>query len=59
MDTKPKHGNTIFVSGYKIDEDILQKTFSSHGLIVDISMEKEKKYARFYFGIDDCISSYL
>lgn len=40
---KPKQGNTIFVMGYKINEEFLKKTFSSYGVIVDISMESEKR----------------
>ncbi|XP_071445948.1 negative elongation factor E [Hetaerina americana] len=39
---KPRQGNTIFVSGYKITEDFLKKAFSSFGNIVNISMEIEK-----------------
>ncbi|KAL0279962.1 UNVERIFIED_CONTAM: hypothetical protein PYX00_001402 [Menopon gallinae] len=39
---KPRQGNTIFVSGYKITEDLLRKTFQGSGNIVNVSMEIEK-----------------
>ncbi|XP_014298862.1 negative elongation factor E [Microplitis demolitor] len=39
---KPRAGNTIFVSGYKISEDYLKKHFTSFGSILNISMEAEK-----------------
>lgn len=41
---KPRQGNTIYVSGYKITEEFLKKHFSAVGNIVNISMEIEKKY---------------
>ncbi len=41
---KPKPGNTIFVSGHKITEEILRRTFSTLGVIKDISVEPEKKF---------------
>ncbi|XP_074100668.1 negative elongation factor E [Cotesia typhae] len=41
-DPKPRAGNTIFVSGYKISEDYLKKHFTSFGNILNISMEAEK-----------------
>lgn len=40
---KPRTGNTIYVSGYKISEEFLKKHFSSIGNIVNVSMEIEKK----------------
>lgn len=40
---KPRQGNTIYVSGYKITEEFLKKHFSTIGTIVNISMEIEKK----------------
>lgn len=40
---KPRQGNTIFVHGYKITEDLLRKTFQGMGNIVNVSMEIEKK----------------
>lgn len=43
-DPKPRAGNTIFVSGYKISEDYLKKHFTSFGNILNISMEAEKKW---------------
>lgn len=39
---KPRHGNTIYVSGYQISEEYLRKHFSSIGTIVNVSMEVEK-----------------
>ncbi|XP_044727122.1 negative elongation factor E [Chrysoperla carnea] len=39
---KPRHGNTIYVSGYQITEEYLRKHFSNIGNIVNISMEIEK-----------------
>ncbi|XP_016978857.1 negative elongation factor E [Drosophila rhopaloa] len=46
MDTvqpeKPRAGNTIFVSGNKVTEDFLKKTFNDYGTIVNVSMEIEK-----------------
>ncbi|KAF4532125.1 hypothetical protein B566_EDAN004131 [Ephemera danica] len=39
---KPRQGNTIYVSGYKITEDILKKAFQPFGKIVNVSMEIEK-----------------
>ena len=37
-----RHGNTIYVFGYQITEDILKNTFANCGKIVNISMEVEK-----------------
>ncbi|EDW36456.1 GL10297 [Drosophila persimilis] len=39
---KPRAGNTIFVSGNKVTEDFLKKTFNDYGTIVNVSMEIEK-----------------
>lgn len=39
---KPRSGHTIFVSGQKVTEDYLKKTFSDLGTIVHVSMEIEK-----------------
>lgn len=39
---KPRTGNTIFVSGSKVDEDFLRTHFSVFGKIVNVSMESEK-----------------
>jgi negative elongation factor E len=44
---KPKQGNTIFVSGCKITEEFLRKSFSTFGLIVDVSMETGKELVAF------------
>lgn len=40
---KPRQGNTIYVYGYKITEDILKTAFQPFGKIVNVSMEIEKK----------------
>lgn len=42
-DKQPKQGNTIFVSGYKINEEFLRKTFAPFGTIIGVTMESEKK----------------
>ena len=39
---KPRAGNTIFVSGNKLTEDFLNKSFNEFGTIVNVSMEFEK-----------------
>ncbi|GLV32055.1 Negative elongation factor E [Carabus blaptoides fortunei] len=39
---KPRQGNTIYVSGYKISEEFLKKHFQTIGNIVNVSMEIEK-----------------
>ena len=40
---KPRQGNTIYVYGYNITEDILRATFgSATAKIVNVSMEVEK-----------------
>ncbi|ALC43462.1 Nelf-E [Drosophila busckii] len=39
---KPRAGNTIFVSGNKVTEEFLKKTFNDYGTIVNVSMEIEK-----------------
>lgn len=38
----PKRGNTIYVKGHGLTEDLLRKAFSDLGAVVNISMEKEK-----------------
>lgn len=52
MDTaqpeKPRAGNTIFVSGNKVTEDFLKKTFNDYGTIVNVSMEIEKRYGSYF-----------
>ncbi|XP_065200929.1 negative elongation factor E [Planococcus citri] len=42
IDKQPKQGNTIFVSGYKINEEFLRKTFAQFGNIISVTMESEK-----------------
>ncbi|KAK3913634.1 Negative elongation factor E [Frankliniella fusca] len=39
---KPRAGNTIFVQGYSITEDLLRKAFMNCGTIINVSMEVEK-----------------
>lgn len=39
---KPRQGNTIYVFGYQITEDLLKNAFTPLGKIVNISMEVEK-----------------
>ncbi|XP_005106068.1 negative elongation factor E [Aplysia californica] len=41
----PKKGNTIYVHGVGITEDMLKKSFSNFGKIVNISMETERNKA--------------
>ncbi len=35
-------GNTVYVYGYKVNEELLKTTFSQFGKIINISMEVEK-----------------
>lgn len=39
---KPRQGNTIYVSGFKLTEEIVRKAFNEMGTIVNITMETEK-----------------
>ena len=39
---KPRTGNTIYVSGNRVTEEILRNNFSTFGKIVNVSMEIEK-----------------
>ncbi len=39
---KPRQGNTVYVFGYQITEELLKKAFQPMGKIVNISMEVEK-----------------
>jgi negative elongation factor E len=39
---KPRQGNTVYVFGYSITEDLIRSAFSSVGKIVNVSMEVEK-----------------
>ncbi|CAG5119758.1 unnamed protein product [Candidula unifasciata] len=41
----PKRGNTLYVHGLGINEDMLQKSFSNFGKIVNINMETDKNTA--------------
>jgi len=43
MHTEYIAGNTVYVHGLGVTEEILRKTFSNFGTIVNISMEKERK----------------
>ncbi|XP_064616296.1 LOW QUALITY PROTEIN: negative elongation factor E-like [Liolophura sinensis] len=38
----PKKGNTIYVHGHGVNEDLLRKAFCNLGTILNISVEKEK-----------------
>ena len=40
----PKKGNTVYVYGHNVTEEILRKAFSNFGTIVNISMETERQY---------------
>ena len=39
----PKKGNTVYVFGLGITEEILSRVFSKIGKVLNIHMEKEKK----------------
>lgn len=39
----PKKGNTIYVNGLDITEEILRKAFSNIGSILNINMERDKQ----------------
>ena len=53
---KPRVGNTIFVQGFQITEDLLRKAFMNCGLIINISMEVEKELVfDFYFHLLLCV----
>lgn len=39
---RPKQGNTVYVHGYNITEDILRNAFSTFGNILNISMEVDR-----------------
>ncbi|BFZ20831.1 hypothetical protein BsWGS_23870 [Bradybaena similaris] len=41
----PKRGNTLYVHGIGINEDMLRKSFSNFGKIVNINMEMDKSTA--------------
>lgn len=41
----PKKGNTIFVHGYTINEEMMRSTFSRFGRIVKIKLERERNNA--------------
>lgn len=45
---KPRQGNTIFVSGFNLTEEVLRTAFHDTGTIVNISMETEKSYVLVY-----------
>jgi len=40
----PRKGNTVYVYGHGLNEDMLRKAATNFGTIVNISMEIEKKY---------------
>ncbi|XP_015920176.1 negative elongation factor E [Parasteatoda tepidariorum] len=39
---RPRQGNTVYVRGYGVTQEILQKTFEPIGNIINISMEMDK-----------------
>ncbi|XP_014677228.1 PREDICTED: negative elongation factor E-like [Priapulus caudatus] len=39
---EPRRGNTIYVRGYNVTEEMLRKTFVNFGPILNVSMEAEK-----------------
>ena len=39
----PKKGNTVYVYGHGLTEEILNKAFTNLGTIVNVSMESDKK----------------
>ena len=41
---KPRQGNTVYVRGFGVNEQLLRRAFHKFGAIVNISMEIEKKY---------------
>lgn len=43
-------GNTVFVHGYNITKELLEKTFSQYGTIINITMESEKDRGFVTFG---------
>ena len=40
---KPRSGHTIYIFGYNISEEVIKKTFSSFGNILNINMEVDNK----------------
>ena len=38
----PKKGNTVYVTGHNVSEDLLQRVFSKIGRILHVTMEKDK-----------------
>ncbi|XP_017786834.1 PREDICTED: negative elongation factor E [Nicrophorus vespilloides] len=51
---KPRQGNTIYVTGYKITDEFLKKHFATFGSIVNISMEIEKNRGFVTFDKVEC-----
>ena len=43
----PKRGHTIYIHGHSITEEMIRRTFSNFGKIVNINMEKDKKLVLF------------
>lgn len=39
---RPRQGNTVYVRGYGVTQELLQKTFEAVGNIINISMEMDK-----------------
>lgn len=43
----PKKGNTIYIHGIRINEDLVRSVFTNFGKIIRIRMETEKKWVLF------------
>ena len=39
----PKRGNTVYIHGHNITEEMIRRTFLNFGKIVNVNMEKDKK----------------
>uniref|UniRef100_A0A069DRX1 Negative elongation factor E n=1 Tax=Panstrongylus megistus TaxID=65343 RepID=A0A069DRX1_9HEMI len=52
-------GNTLFVQGYKINTQLLKKTFSDYGNILNISMESDKDRGFVTFEDPKCAAAAL
>ncbi|XP_060594827.1 negative elongation factor E-like [Ruditapes philippinarum] len=50
----PKKGNTVYVHGHGVNEELLRKAFHNFGNIVNISMEKERNCGFVTFDKMDC-----
>ena len=39
----PKKGNTVYIYGHNLTEALVKKAFSNFGVMINITMEPEKK----------------